>query len=256
MRIGQLAISVLVGQFLVFNSCLWAQEATFTISLEKSVITLHEPTIVDVTINNSTSAPLDFDPGYGAERIEVAVVDPEGHVWKKQEPSPQEGMKFSQAVRVAPATSSLIPVLLNSWFPFEKIGNYQIAVTLSPSIAPVSTGLGGMSTQLTLTVLRRDQAELEPACAVLVKRIKNSHSAASSIVAAEALATVDDPAAVPFLVEAMEEKVSAGLMIGALARLKTTKAVEALVSASRSGDPETAASARAALTSLGMTVRK
>ena len=85
------------------------------------------------------------------------------------------------------------------------------------------------------------------------RRLRNDAALPNRV---DQLVLANDPVAVPYLAAAAKRKEFASMMIAALARLKTTKAVEALVLVSQSGDPETAASARAALTSLGMTVKK
>lgn len=243
-----LVFAVFVAQFVMFNpSAAWPQDVTTSISLEKSVISQHEPTIIDINVHNSSSTTFHFDPGYDEEGIDVTVVDPIGQTRKRQQSGLHEGMRFSHAVAVAPGDSSVIPVLLNDWFPFDRVGNYQIYVSLSHATSNES---GRASTKLVLTVRALDQAELESRCADLVKKIKGSQSALGSIVAARALATVDDPAVVPFLAEAMDKREIAGLMISALARLKTSSAMEALAQAARSNDPETRTLANAALQAL------
>lgn len=60
----------------------------------------------------------------------------------------------------------------------------------------------------------------------------------TALTAAKALSKVDDPVAVPYLADVLNRKVFAELMIPALARLKTDKAIDALTAASPSGDRE------------------
>jgi hypothetical protein len=257
-RMWQFAVAILVGQcFFSGLRCTQAQEALapamVKISLQKSIVTQHEPTIVDITIDNSSSAGVDFDLGYNKEKIGVRVIDPDGRTREKGRSLPQEGMRFSSAVHVEPGTASVVPVLLNEWFSIEKIGDYQIDMTLQLPDPRSPNEPSGVSAALTLSVLPRDETKLKLACADLLKRAEDPSSASASIVAAEALSKVDDAAAVPFLVEAMKRRAFTALMVGALARLKTDEALTALTSASRSSDAETSNLARAALAGLGKT---
>lgn len=250
-----IAIAVLIGSG-SFSSLRAAQAqgplapATVKISLEKSTITQHEPTILDIAIHNSSATGLDFDPGYDKERIDVRLTDPEGRIWKRQRASAQEGIKFSNAVHLEPGEAGVVSVLLNNWFSIGEVGNYRIEVTLYSPRSP-SQKVDGVNATLMLTVLPRDEGMLESACADTVKKITDPRSSSAAIVAAEALSKVDDPVAVPFLVEAMKRREFIALMIGSLARLKTDDAVNALVSASRSSDPETRSLAHSALVGLG-----
>ncbi len=217
------------------------------ISLEKSALTQREPTIVDIAVHNSSAEAVDFDPGYDKEGIDIKVTDPKGLVQKKQSPVPHEGMRFSNAVHVEPGSTSVTSLLLNDWFSIDEVGEYQIDVTLYPPNEIRAHGKDGISASLTLEVLPRDDARLESACADLAKRIKSAPSASAALAAAEALSKVDDPIAVPFLVEVLGRKNFAPLMIGALAHMKTDAALNALTSAAHSNDQETSSLARSAL---------
>jgi hypothetical protein len=228
------------------------QAPTVAVSLEKEVITQHEPVIVSFTISNSSSEEVDFELGYGYERVDVKVTDPEGRVWPKPRPTtPQEGVIPREAVQAAPGTTGVSSIVLNDCFNFAKVGTYHISVALPSSSDSPPGNVQTTETPLTLTVLPRDEASLVSACAGLVTRVENLKSAADAITAADALSKVDDPAAVPFLAQAMKRKDVTRMMIAALSRLNTPDAVNALISASRSSDPETSALARATLESLG-----
>ena len=227
---------------------------TVAVALEKAVITQHEPVIVDFTACGSSSEGADVELGYDYEKVEVKVTDPDGRVWPKPRPTvPQEGLKFREVVRAAPGAAGVGSIVLNEWFNFDRVGTYQINLSVSPSGDSPPAEMQVPETSLTLTVLPRDEASLASACADLVITLRDSKSFVARRTAATALARVDDPAAVPFLAEALKQRDFRPLLIEALVHLNTPDAVKALVSASRSSDEETSRLARAALLGLGKT---
>lgn len=254
MQARKLMVPILAALLLVCGSrLLLAQSATVVVAAEKSVITQHEPTIIDITISNNSPGPIHLDPGHDQEAIGVVVIGPEGKPLEGIPLVRRDGMRFSEAFDVDPASSVVDFVLLNDRFTIENPGNYEIDVTVPSFGGALSTeASGSVRSRLALTVLPRNQAELESACADLASRVKDPLSGSAAITAAKALAAVDDPAVVPFLVVAMQRREFAGLMIRALQRLDTDEAVRALISASRSEDPETRALAHSALLSLGI----
>ena len=213
------------------------------IALEKSIVTEHEPVILDIRFQSPPSTSLDFDPGYDWRNVWVKVVDPSGHAWERSPEVPQEGMKFSNAVHVDAGTERTISVVADEWFSFGEQGLYQIDVVLRGFPSRVSA-------KLSLRVEPRDNDALKAACSGLLARVNGSESFASSLVAAKALSIVKDPVAIPYLAEAMKRREFVSLMIGALAQLKTNDAVDALIEASKSSDPETRGMALSALVSL------
>lgn len=224
------------------------------VKLEKQVITQHEPVIIDFTLTNPSSRGVGFELGYGYEKLDVEVTDPEGRAWTKPPRFPLKGnnsLGFKEAIQVAAGATGTASVLLNEWFSFDKLGKYRIAVATIPSESSSTWDLHLPETMLRLTVLPRNAIALKAACAELAKRVGNTSSVEDSETAAKALASVEDPVAVPYMVEAMKRKPFSSVMIGALARLKTPSAIEALISASRSSDPETRSLAHAALVALG-----
>jgi hypothetical protein len=162
-------------------------------------------------------------------------------------------LKFREAVRAAPGAAAVSSIVLNDWFDFDKVGVYRIDLSVSPLSDSPRADMQVPDTPLTLTVLPRDEASLASACGDLVIRLRDSKSVEVHRTAAKALAKVDDPAAVPFLAEALKQRDFRPLIIEALVHLNTPDAVKALVSASRSGDDETSRLARAALMGLGKT---
>lgn len=249
------AVSVLIAQLLLLAFRIaQAQDApasaTVAISLEKRVITQHEPTIIDLTFENPTSQSIDLNLGYDNENVDVRVSGPDGEAFRKPRSVPKEGMQFSEAVHLAPGMESVRTVVLDDWFHLDRVGAYQIDVTLSYH------GIPDAHAKLNLTVLPRDETSLVAACDGLLARALDPHSYVDALNAAKALSEVHDSSAVPFLAQAMKRKEFTGLVITALAHLKTQNAIEVLVSASQSSDPEMSGLAQAALSSLPKTAKQ
>jgi len=262
-KIRAIIIVAVTGCLLVNAIVAYAQEVLVpiaaTISLEKTVITQGEPVVLNITFVNASPRGVVVNLGSEDEKLDVTVVDPAGRVLQRPGRRPRQGWAAVDAFNVVGGATSVGYVSLNEWFTFDRVGPYQVEVNLSPLSfpkEPFAYNISGNRATLTLTVVPRDETSLASACADLLKRAKDLHSYSAALTAARALSSINDPVAVPYLAAAAKRKEFASMMIAALARLKTTKAVEALVLVSQSGDPETAASARAALTSLGMTVKK
>lgn len=253
MKLQQPVTALFIAVYVLLASQnLWTQGTptpTLTVALEKDAITQHEPVIVDFSLKNPTSKEVDFELGYEHEKVKVEVIDPDGQVWPRPRPIPHEGIVFRQGVQAPAGTTRVSSVLLNNWFNFDKLGQYQINIAVPPSRNSLAGDIDLKGVSLFLAVLPRHEDSLKSACADLVIRV-NSKSAADANVAADALSKINDPVAVPFLAKAMKRKWFTSMMIAALARLNTPDAINALISASRSGDPETSALAGAALVAL------
>ncbi|HEY6770653.1 MAG TPA: HEAT repeat domain-containing protein [Candidatus Sulfotelmatobacter sp.] len=251
--------SVVIGVFTfllsllpVVPTCVDAQDDLISASLENSVITQHEPVIVDLVVINTSSVVITFDPGYDFRRIQIRVVDPGGRYSARLEPHDGEGMHFSNAFMIDPGSSYTLPILLNNWFDFDLRGNYRVQMTV-PVPRERANEFAMKNVSLSLTVLPRNEEQLGLTCADLVHRIRVSASGKSRIVAASALSRIIDPAAVLFIAEVLRDHQFTPMMISALTRIKTKEAIEALVDASKSNDKETRAIANSALISLGHT---
>jgi hypothetical protein len=230
-----------------------AQGPVVVAALEKQVVTQHEPVILVFELTNPSAGEADLDLGFGFKNVEVKLTDPAGRTWPKPPlfpPKENEALVFMEGIRAAPRTTGDAYLLLDEWFNFEKVGRYRIEVAVSPSSASASRGLRLPDTVLNLSVLPRQEAALRAACGTLAVRVRESKSYERAEIAAKALAKVEDPAAVPYLAEALSVKPFASIMISALARLNTPDAINALVAASQSSDPETSSLARATLAAL------
>jgi hypothetical protein len=258
-----LVVCMMSGSLLISSGAMRAQNSVAaiatTFSLEANPITQGEPVVLEMAFDNRSRQGVVVNLGNQDEKLDIEVVEPDGHVLQKPKPIVREGWEPVDAFNVPGEAKSLGSVSLNDWFTFVKVGNYQVEITLSPIPSPREPfvyNISGNHVVLTLTVLPRDETSLASACAVLLSRVKDLQSSATALTAAKALSSVNDPVAVPYLAAALERREFASMMIAALARLNTEKAVAALSDASRSNDPETRNLARSALVSLTETKKR
>jgi hypothetical protein len=193
------------------------------------------------------------DLGTDNEKLGITIVDPDGNVSHKPR-FPLEGLGSSYDFHVDAGTTATWSLALTEWFKLDKVGDYQVDVALAPDSAPqerFSYRLVGGRAKLNLTVRPRDEGALRLACYELLSRVQRlPYGSPEKWSAAGALSNVDDPVAVPYLIEALSNRDFEPMVIPALARLKTDEAIAALVAASQSSDKETRGLARSALANL------
>jgi len=248
-------------QALVLCACAYAQPATipiqFNITLQKMIVTQHEPVILVLEFGSPSPQSVVVDLGYNSEKLHITVVDPDGVVVNKTNSVEGPGATYSFHIDGESKSSGAVP--LTDWFTFDKVGNYEIDVDLgahSASYERFSYTMVGNRAKLNITVRPRDEAALRQVCDQLLSHAEDlPYDSQEKWVAARALAKVNDPVAVPFMVRALNQRNFARLMIPALARIKTADAIAALESATGSPDKETQSLAHSALASLGRAQR-
>jgi hypothetical protein len=229
------------------------------ISLQKIVTTQHEPVLVELTFENRSDKGVVVSLGSDDEKLNVRVEDPSGEIFDKPRPKMQTGFEAVDAFYVGPGGTSTGSIVLNDWFNFDKTGKYRVEVNLSDTSSPKEAfayNLVSDATTLNFSVRARDQKVLEARCADLLAHLQEVGSASAALTASKALSSVNDPVAVPYLAAAMKRREFASMMITALSRLKTEKAVAALIEASKSDDKETKVLARSALASIAESERR
>jgi hypothetical protein len=237
----------------------WAQvqrspiSVATAISLQKNFVSQHEPVIIEMSFENLSPRGIVVNLGSQDEKVRIRVVGPDGRILRRPH-LVHNGWESADVFYVAGSATTIGSVVLSEWFNFEKTGKYRIEVEVAPhsySQEPFSYHLQNSQATLTLTVLPRDEASLRSACAHLLAGMRDMPTSPITLTAAQALSRVNDPVAVPFLAEGMKAKGFERLMIDALVRLGTEDAINAIVAASHSSDPETRTLASAALVGLG-----
>jgi hypothetical protein len=222
-------------------------------SLAEDHPTLHEPIILNLTIENSTSERLVVD--LGANRKEVflfTIKKPDGSRIELPLKTP-EGSAMIGRVPLRPGQTYTQKLLLNEWFDFPTPGQYEISVRfVKPQLTPRGVDIydiyAAPEFRTTLYVQPRDAARLKKICAELQTQILKAATVADATEPAEALTYINDPIAIPYFEELLNSRrLLERYAIAGLERVGTDEAVRVLKTASRSRNTDTARLAQQAL---------
>lgn len=170
-------------------------------------LTLHEPVILDVQLQNLLLRPVDvaFGKNYvGAFTIDI--VSPDGrttHVDPARPRAPDE-LSVRGDITLNPGATYSNQLVLNEWFPFGTTGSYQITIKFSGTIktadgARVDVPRGESKD---LYVAAQSDQQLRQACSRLLRVAQSADWSVpwgGARQAAVALSYVDDPIAVEYL---------------------------------------------------------
>ena len=202
---------------------------------------LHEPVVVDFTIENGLSESLSFDLGHDRTgNFEFTITRPDGSVVRPPRLNP-EGLGRLGKMTLAPGQSYIQRLLLNRWLEFAQPGEYRIDAALAGNF---TRGTGGpVQTERAATINLR----ILPANPQVLEKISEqlaatatAGNAATAIDASVALSHVQDPVAVPQLVMALQDgirQVQRNAASG-LAGIANRPAIEALIARLKTGDAE------------------
>lgn len=222
-------------------------------SLFSSKITLHEPVIIEFTLNNVFAESIKVD--LGADRKEAfrfAVTQPDG-VSRNLLLLRQEGIARFGSITLQPGQSYRQRLLINEWTDFPLPGKYLVAVRL---VNPVQTQKGlviakDAGFRATLEVAPKDPEKLRSVCETLFSQMAASKSYEQAAEAILALSHIRDPVAVPYLEKSLVVgKLVEPFAIKGLAQIGNREAVQALISALNMRNRDIATLAQAALSKL------
>ena len=143
-------------------------------------------------------------------------------------------------------------LILNEWFDFSQIGDYEIIVQLKTVPKLGDQTLSITIPPLTLEVAPYDRAKLELACRELTLQIRKRNIDKEYLAAGfaiRALGYIRDPVVVPYWNQVLEY--ADGVAISSLRKIATLEAVHVLARALHFHDNETRSQARFALQSIG-----
>jgi len=208
---------------------------TISFSIPDSVVSLHEPVYLQLSVRNELSESVHFDLGpQGKQTFEFAVIAPNGSVVRTAPPELGAYVMGRPDDRptLAPGDTFAKTMVLNEWYPFPAPGSYVVRAKLT---APVLTESGATlelppPQEIPLQVKPRDPERLRVVCEELSKKVLGGHAEEAKN-AAFALSYVDDPIAVPYLGRVLKHGFF-GLdhAIAGLVRIGTSEAVQALTS--------------------------
>jgi len=200
-------------------------------SLSSDKVTLNEPVIVNFTIHNSLSTPLNVDLGSGRRAgFWFAVIGPDG---TESRVKPQmKGISRVGEMTVEPGQTFTEGICMNEWFKFSVPGKYVVEVALDKPIWTEDGQSKIVKSNLSLEVLPRNTGRLKEFCEVQIERLLNSTSFEESSAIAASLSYVTDEVAVPYLAQALtSNKMVESFAIEGLERIGNEEAVGLLISA-------------------------
>lgn len=214
-------------------------------------VSLHEPVLVTIRVTNPSLAPLFVNWGdvYSENgNFEITVTAPDGSI--KRLPPAMSVLRIAPE-RVAPQRTFEDSYVLDRWFDFSRVGQYQIKIkftgAVSTSNAAVDVRRDG---NLDVRVGEQDADRLRSICREWRDIVLHTSLARPRSRAAQALAYVRDPVAAPFLREIIEGDTGfSGDAWEGLVRIGGQPArneLEILL-----GNPNTAAKARVTLARIG-----
>lgn len=224
-----------------------------------SPLTLHEPVIVEVSIENSLNEAIRFDLGHNRKsNFLISLTLPDGSILKVP-PLSDEGMGLLGRISLDPLQRYSQNLLLNEWYDFDQPGNYQVWLRLATRIQTNSGLTINAPTEKLLNILigPRNAELLRQRGEELTRTIEQSPSYDKTSEAALTLSYIKDQSAIPYLKKLLESKKHLeGFAISGLERIGTIDAKETLTWAAQSENEDTAVRAKAALARMGERVPK
>lgn len=210
------------------------QEAvTVSFSLSSPTYTAHEPIVLNLTIRNNLTQPVELNLGENREGGFVFTVKrPDGVLIQPRTAEDWGGFTRLGKFSVSPEETYTQQLLLNKWFEFSTPGRYEVTARLKRPIGIQAGGttLTAWASRFIVEVVPRDTGRLKQVCdeflAQISKNIAHYERAAN---AAVALSYVEDPIAVPYLEKAISANPMVdNIMITGLARIGNKEAVRIL----------------------------
>lgn len=208
--------------------------------LDGDRVTLHEPVWIDLTIRNGSAKPVEVDLGHNAKSNLAFVVSTAAGARLALPHASEEGLGVSGEITVEPGRSHTERYLLNEWYTFPDAGIYSIEASLSGAPRPGRRAITTSAPQiLTVIVAPRDETRLEAVAKQLAGTAIQEKNTEKRMAAANALSLIDDPVAVPYLIQLLRSRSwSRADAARGLARIATPAAMAALVDALNDPDPE------------------
>jgi len=215
-------------------------------------VSLGEPVVVTMTVENASSKPTAVDLGWNRVGAFMFQVLEPGGTRRQFKPTIEEGIAKNSIVRVQPNDSFEQWVVLDEWFEFRRAGNYSVSISIDTTTARrlgASLSVPGEGPQV-VRVEPRNDVRLRRRCQELLSLIVPRSP--RFLEALKVLTHVSDPVAVPYLRQVLAADPAFGSQIVAgLERIKNPEAIAVLEKLSTGSDAEVRAAAKAALVRIG-----
>jgi hypothetical protein len=218
----------------------------------KSVVTVHEPIMVDCAIDNAGNEAILVDfgcirgcRGMDATALRLIITEPSG---KRIELPPSDGPRSPKTVERK--SKYRRQFILNEWHDFAVPGQYQIEMWIDRDVTTVFGKVLDVQKHalLTLNILPRYAPELIRRCQEFLRQVRNIRKRGSNPTdAAYVTSFFADPACIPCIQSLYYEEEDVEATDG-LKRIGTDEAFEAMILGTKSKkDREAAAYARGIL---------
>jgi hypothetical protein len=238
----------LVGLYLLSTTFLvplvFSQEVRVSATLELSAITQGVPAVVTLRFQAENSTKIDL----GEDRTQGIQFELRGPFSENKLltiPLPPGGLRRFGSFQLDPKYPYEQMMVLPPGN-FSQSGSYEIYVHIQKNGNPQFLFNEGYP--LRLSVIPRDEGILQESCNQLVVKLKGTSSAARRLELARALASINDPVALPFLVATLDQGWGIDSeIIGGIEKVGNSDAVAALAQALKNNKPDISDRARAAL---------
>ena len=169
-------------------------------------VTLHEPIVAVLTIENTRSEPIQVDLGDDrTDNLRVTLRQGSAPPAPSQR-LPTGGIRRGGKISIAPGERYQQRLILDDWFVFDRPGAYEVDILLTTPIqtasgAPVSSPPGAA---LRFELLPRSETILRDTCARLTNTLLTSADVGDLHQAARELSAVRDPVAVAYISQVLD----------------------------------------------------
>lgn len=219
------------------------------ISVQPSHLTLHEPVLLILTIENSNSDPVHVDLGRDRKEGLLVNIKPSSGrkvalTWLRR-----SGFHRGGTFDVGPGEKYSQSYVLNEGYDFNAVGSYEIEVRLAKPLSVNGQDIqSGEVFRRVIEIGERNESALQKRCEEIFSKADDPSSYERAAGAARALSYVEDPVAVPYLQRLLSpNRLVAPIAISGLERIGTPEAVRALASALHVTENNTSVLAKAAL---------
>lgn len=207
-------------------------EVKISYSLEETQVSLHQPIILNFTVQNDFTQPVNLNLGQDRKEGFLFILTlPDGKKIQLPQYS-REGISRTGNLLLEPQQIYTQKILLNEWADFASVGKYKIDGRLAD---PIKTENGKIiktdsNFSVALDVQPRNAEYLEKISASLLERIIQSDNYEESAENALTLSYMNDPVAVPYLQKALtSNKMVESIVINGLERIGNKTAVQVLI---------------------------
>lgn len=241
--------ALFVCGFMIIPSYATAQSPLAVTYEVPPALTLHEPVIVTVTLQNLLGEPIKLDLGWNRKiGFVITVRDPGGQVVRPTiTPS---GVGRAGRIELEPNGEYSQPLVLNDWLPFDRSGLYHVEILLVGPIRTLSGRVvdGPRADGLNIQIGARNETLLQQSYQRLADAFMNSAGGVEQYQAAQVLKYLNDPVGVPILRTVLDATSSADpLILEALRKIGTPESLGVLQDMTKSNMEDRAALARNAL---------